>query len=340
MNYTAQILFALGAIGTLNSLLVALYFLIHPRLSDKSNRLFGGFLLILSARVLKSIFYAFSTEEPVWFLQSGPAFFGLIGPFVFTYTLSIVKPNSFWVKYGKYHLLFWFLTLILIAIFIPFKTNIGFNKEVLLPILNFQWLGFILSSGLVLRFEIWKQGRSIQFNWLAFMLTTNLILWVSFTFIRFDYFISGSIIFSFLFYSIFLYFLLNGKVTNSVFKRNSGKEPSFTNQEKDQLIAKLEAYFENQKPYKNPNLKIADISEKLGISSHELSRFTNQVIGKSITGFINEYRVEEARQLLGKESNYTIEAIGEQSGFNSKSAFYKAFKSQTGTTPAKYKARL
>ena len=75
----------------------------------------------------------------------------------------------------------------------------------------------------------------------------------------------------------------------------------------------------------------------MNISSHELSRLINENLNSSFTEFINEYRVEEAKQLIAINANYTIEAIGNQSGFNSKSAFYKAFKTYTGTTPAKFK---
>jgi AraC-like DNA-binding protein len=340
VNYTSQILFALGAIGSINGLIVALYFLISPKLSNKSNRLFGAFLLILSLRILKSVFYAFSTEEPIWFLQFGPSFFGLIGPFLFTYVLSIVKPDSLWIKYRRYHLLFWFLILTMTTFLIPFNTNREFNKDVLLPALNYLWLGYIIGSSFYLIIGFRTRELSTKLKWLILFLSINLLLWASFSFIEFEYFISGSIVFSMFFYSIFLFFLLNRKVSDRIFIKSNVKKPVFDTNQANLLIERLQKLFKSEEPYKDPNLKIVDIAEKLGISSHELSRLINQVLGKSFTEFINEYRVEEAKSILQKESFYTIEAIGEQSGFNSKSAFYKAFKAKTRTTPAKYKARL
>jgi AraC-like DNA-binding protein len=54
--------------------------------------------------------------------------------------------------------------------------------------------------------------------------------------------------------------------------------------------------------------------------------------------FINSYRIEEAKIILlsNKHSNYTIEAISEIVGFNSKSAFNNAFKNRVGVTPSDY----
>ena len=66
-------------------------------------------------------------------------------------------------------------------------------------------------------------------------------------------------------------------------------------------------------------------------------KLINDNLHKNFTDYINEYRIEEAKQLIQDNSLYTIEAIGNQSGFNSKSAFYKAFKKITNTTPAKFK---
>ena len=55
-----------------------------------------------------------------------------------------------------------------------------------------------------------------------------------------------------------------------------------------------------------------------------------------ISVFINEYRIETAKTLLKTNPNLKMEIIAEQSGFNSNSTFYAAFKKVTNTTPAKY----
>ncbi|MEM6686744.1 MAG: helix-turn-helix domain-containing protein [Bacteroidota bacterium] len=103
------------------------------------------------------------------------------------------------------------------------------------------------------------------------------------------------------------------------------------------IQSKLKVIFEEEKQYKNSDLKLKDIAQQLQVSTHNLSQYLNDNLGKSFTIFINEYRIEEAKQLLLTKKEFTIEAIGYECGFNSKSTFFSAFKSITNTTPATYK---
>lgn len=340
MNYITQILFFFGAIGVFNSFIVAIYLLINKSYSNFNNRLFGLFLLLLSLRVLKSLFYAFSTEKPIWFLQSGPSFFLLIGPLFFCYTLSITKPNSFWIKYWKYHILFWLAIVIFLIIFIPFKNYNDLNKVIILPIINLQWLFFILLSSIFIKSNfIVQKDNQIKIKWLLVLTMAVLIIWTSYMFTSFDYFISGSIIFSILFYTFLLFFLFRKKTTSKIFEKVKLKNNIIHSEKSKPLINRLNLIMDNEKLFTNPNLKLSVLAEKLNISTHELSKLINDDIGKNFTDLINEYRIKEAKKLIQENSLYTIEAIGNQSGFNSKSAFYKAFKKYTDTTPAKFKAQ-
>ena len=58
----------------------------------------------------------------------------------------------------------------------------------------------------------------------------------------------------------------------------------------------------------------------------------------NFVSFVNSYRIAEAKKLLLDPNKYnlTIEAIGNESGFKSKSAFNGAFKKITGMTPSAF----
>ena len=96
-----------------------------------------------------------------------------------------------------------------------------------------------------------------------------------------------------------------------------------------------------EKSFTNPDLSLETASAHLSISPGYLSQLINAISGTSFPEFINALRVNEAKQLLmdAEYANYTIVAIGLEAGFNSKSAFYNAFKKQSGQTPSEYRSR-
>lgn len=339
MEYIPKILFFLGALGVFNSLGLSIYFLTSNTYKSLSNKLFGLFLFVLSLRVLKSLFYAFSTKAPIFFLQSGPAFFLLIGPLLLTYVKSYTKTDSIFVKYWKTHVMVWVIIVTCLIIFVPFSQHVQFNKQTLLPIINLQWLVYIILSAFPFKSGIinFKESAPVK-HWLIFLTLSNLILWLAFYFLSFTYFVGGSIIFSCLFYSLFVYYLLNKKIVKKVFLQKIKKKNDHCITKSEASIQQLKHLVTSEHLYTNPHLKLSDVASKLDVSIHELSSLINTNLGINFNEFLNQYRVEEAKKLLKEKTNFTIDAIGNQAGFNSKSAFYKAFKKYCGTTPARYKA--
>lgn len=114
---------------------------------------------------------------------------------------------------------------------------------------------------------------------------------------------------------------------------------STLNHESAQKIKEdLLKYMEENKPFLQPQLRIKDLSELTHISTHHISQVINEAFHQNFYEFVNSYRIDEAKRLL-KDSNfknYTYTAIGFEVGFNSKSAFYTAFKKFTGCSPANY----
>jgi len=335
MDFTAQILFLFGGIGVFNSVLISSYFLFSKKSRHATNVLFGFFLLFLSERVLKSLIYFFSDVAPNGYVTFGPITFLLIGPFLFLYVKSRLKFTDKTPKNSKLHILGW------VAVAIP----VFWKKYILLGI-NLQWLGYLIASGILLFYHIkkptLKRGNLSVLNlWLLLLLIAVAILWFIYFFIDISYFVLGSITFSILFYGFFLYFIFHKKERKEIFqtsKRYVDQEiAGFT---KMQLKRKLDALMVEQKPYINPHLKSSDIAKSLSISTHQFSLFLNASLGKSFATYVNEYRVEEAKHLIQSNNKYTLEAIGNASGFNSKSTFFTSFKRLVGTTPSKYKSQL
>ena len=99
---------------------------------------------------------------------------------------------------------------------------------------------------------------------------------------------------------------------------------------------------EENRSYLNRNLTLSELSKELSISPHLLSQLINEHFSNNFNDFINNYRIDEAKRLLGNPefNNLTIASIAYDSGFNTLSAFNAAFKKFTGKTPSQYKAQL
>lgn len=105
------------------------------------------------------------------------------------------------------------------------------------------------------------------------------------------------------------------------------------------LKEELVALMTEEKPFLNSRLSVYDIADSLNTNYRYVSQIINSEFNQNFMTFINTYRIEEAKKLLVSEeaNQYTIEAIAEMAGFNSKSSFNTAFKKATHMTPSEYK---
>lgn len=103
-------------------------------------------------------------------------------------------------------------------------------------------------------------------------------------------------------------------------------------------LEKLMTLMDDQKPHLRSDLKLQDLAELLGISTHHVTQLLNQQVGKTFHAFVNTYRIEEACNRLRDPSyrGYSVLAIANDVGFNSKSTFNRIFKQHTQMTPSQY----
>ncbi len=101
---------------------------------------------------------------------------------------------------------------------------------------------------------------------------------------------------------------------------------------------KIDLFMDEQKPYTNAGLTLTELAGMLKISPHLLSKVINEVYQKNFFDFINSYRIEAFKERFEDPRNrqYTMLAIAFEVGFNSKTAFNRAFKKMTQQTPREY----
>lgn len=102
---------------------------------------------------------------------------------------------------------------------------------------------------------------------------------------------------------------------------------------------KLELLCKEQHIYTDSTLNREKVAEKLDISAGYVSLIVNTITGDNFANYINQYRVEAVKEMISNSEydNYNLLAMGLESGFTSKTTFYKAFKKITGQTPNEYK---
>jgi AraC-like DNA-binding protein len=107
------------------------------------------------------------------------------------------------------------------------------------------------------------------------------------------------------------------------------------------LLSELDHGMREQHWYRDPELSLRSLSEKLGTTPHAISQALNQRAGRSLSEYLAGWRVAEARRLLLDRSSarFSIDGLAHSAGFGSRSAFYKTFKAAEGVTPTEFRAR-
>lgn len=137
---------------------------------------------------------------------------------------------------------------------------------------------------------------------------------------------------------------LNAKRASDIFdeeERKKYRTSSLTDIEREEYMDRILDHMEQEKPYLDSELTLGKLAEDLRLMPYHLSEVLNETLGKNFYDFINIYRVEMVKNYIAdpKKSHLTLLAIAFDAGFNSKTAFNRAFKKATGLSPSKYRVQ-
>lgn len=108
------------------------------------------------------------------------------------------------------------------------------------------------------------------------------------------------------------------------------------------LMAELDELMEKEELYLNKRLNKAQLAAYLKLSEQQLTQILKENKQKGFPDYVNTYRIEAVKRKMEEPryKDFTLWAIGEECGFNSKTSFYRVFKEATGTTPAEYLEKM
>jgi AraC family transcriptional regulator, transcriptional activator of the genes for pyochelin and ferripyochelin receptors len=89
--------------------------------------------------------------------------------------------------------------------------------------------------------------------------------------------------------------------------------------------------------FNNPP-SLIELARQVGLNDCTLKRGFRQVFGTTAFGYLHDYRLEQARQLL-EERRLNVSEIAQMIGFASRSYFASAFRKKFGMSPREYLSR-
>ncbi len=122
-------------------------------------------------------------------------------------------------------------------------------------------------------------------------------------------------------------------VTENVKYQNSGLNKELA----DELNQRLLELMIHDKLYRDSELNLEKLAKHLETNRHNTSQIINQYHKKSYSEFINDFRIDDAKEIILRYKNININKLVFDLGFNSKSNFYEAFKRRTNLTPTQFK---
>lgn len=125
-----------------------------------------------------------------------------------------------------------------------------------------------------------------------------------------------------------LFFTIFDNISLRLEEKKSGKHNTIASQIMDII----------KNDYLDKNLTLEHIADRVGMSPSYLRRLFKKITNQSVADYINEVRLEKAKELL-INTNFSINEISEKSGFVNSCYFYTLFKKTNGMTPNEFREK-
>jgi AraC-like DNA-binding protein len=298
-----------------------------------SNRLLGLLLIMLALRVGKSVTGIVLLGYLHFFSTVGVVAMAEIGPLLYLFTLSLFDSRfKLSIKAYLHFLLGLFVLVVMLAAQWQFL-NITYY---LITAHFFSYL--ILTWRYVLKNKEQFEADDLKWKWAKYILIGISAIGVTF-------------ILQLLFYhpvvyrliiitaaSLF-YFLSWWAIPRAKLFLPEPKKKSDENHILEELGKRIKQLLENEELFTDPNLTVTKLASHVKAPAYLISKAINFYFEKSFSELLINSRIKKAEQLLLADGNktLTIEAIAYESGFNTLSAFYTAFKKINKITPAQFR---
>jgi len=321
------------------------------------------FMLITAYRIAQMLLHDIQDDFNIG-INAGTLFFfiptfPLIGPVLYLYIKSIsIKEFRFRIK----HLLHLIPFILFLGIDLLNRDNFPLSPDnpkhyitycIQISVILIQFLIYIIITFIYSR-KLMEKGIAGKFPkenvnpcWIKNIAVIISGLWLIYalyciqTYIR-AYFptrVIEALYYSFLSYWILYNELRNQKITSINNFNTRYKSSGLTAEDAVRYKSMILDYTSKNELYKDHNITLVKLAKSLSLTPHVVSQVINEQLSCNFNDFINSYRVEEAKRMLGDAGmkNITVASIAYDCGFNTLSAFNTAFKKFTGLTPSQFR---
>ncbi|MEX0289089.1 MAG: helix-turn-helix domain-containing protein [Flavobacteriaceae bacterium] len=339
MSFNSELLFFFSALGAFNGIILSIYILIVGGKKHRGNIFLGIALIMLCVRATKSLFFYFNDNLFEPFIQIGIIACFFIGPFLYFFIYTACDPLHKTPPWWKQHLLVLVPTILVLTLLFPYYTYRSLWSHNLMVLIYLQWLAYLLLSARLLTPFVIKPTRQHVpikpiVKWAIHVFSGFSLVWLAYFTAGYTSYIVGAITFTVMLYLLIL--LLINKKKKQIFLLDKTQLSPEKKRAQKALLYQVELLFNEQQLYKQVSIKSDTVARSLGIPTYQLSQIINDQLGMNFNSYVNKFRVAAAKKMLQSNPEYTIDAIGKECGFKSKSSFYAAFKKETGTTPSKF----
>jgi AraC-like DNA-binding protein len=359
-------------------LLMGILFIFSKKHRSFSNRLLGFFLIIFIFGAISDLIpFDFIGKYNVGLLFSTPEV-KLLFPVLFLhYVLEKIGRTNDYRKFlaAQYILALGILSITIINVILFLVSGISIydliNRQDIHQLYMLQqYYAFLLSITVftiaiietlkyrnIARNE-YSDSTMLSINWLwqfIFILVPVILLWgaellriilggkgqsdivvVTWVFVAiFNYFVSYK---AFTRQDLFTY--AERKTNHIKPKTTAAKQEESKTTDNTNVCKEIRSAMETQQFYLQHDLSIHDFAKAIDTSPRLISSCINQNFGYNFNEWINNYRVAKALEILKdpQSDHLSIEGVGTEAGFKSRSAMYTAFKRKTGETPGFFRA--
>jgi AraC-like DNA-binding protein len=224
--------------------------------------------------------------------------------------------------------LVWFISIpVALYVILPFKTVVKWSAVTLLLMILSTVLSYLFYDHPY--FREYREYYYMSKDSIFFVLIPRIVHTVSF-FLLICYC---------LYYSHKFYKINIREAIEATGEKASGEQDAGNDEHKkyEKIYRRIVEYFETEQPYLDPDFTLSRMAYSLNINISYLSKAIRKEKNMNFNTFVNFYRIEHVKKMI--QSNpwkYTLQYVYLASGFNSQTAFNKAFKMQENITPSEY----